>query len=373
MPKKVDNRFVVNNTLAAPMTLDRGTPDADRRRPRAKRPVVGQRHVAHRRHQPRDRVCAGSLRLGPAPADGLDLLGRRAMAISAAGHRRPSAAATRWRPIVTRQTDNSPLVGWMVRYADRRRPRGRLCARRRRERRSRDRRRRAKPRSKSSRSNPWPARTRSRFKSFGRPASGRSESAAAARRRIDVAHLDHRAPLQAPRSPADPNRRRPCKSPASRNCAAQLDVTLSGPETAVVGSDVQFEIEVVNRGAAPATRLVGERIALTRDWNMPCPASPIERDLADLPPGGTSRLNVTFRVAAAGQLCQEITVTGERRTACDDARLHHGHRAAVASNQPRPAQPPPNEPAPRAAEPRPAKPAPGRRHRHVPAEAVGEA
>ena len=89
-----------------------------------------------------------------------------------------------------------------------------------------------------------------------------------------------------------------------------MEVSLNGPDAAEVGADVQFEVEVVNRGAAAATRLlVSDRFDLGLEHAVA--TSPIERDLADLPPGGAARFNVSFRVTRPGQLCQDITVTGE--------------------------------------------------------------
>jgi uncharacterized repeat protein (TIGR01451 family) len=89
-----------------------------------------------------------------------------------------------------------------------------------------------------------------------------------------------------------------------------LEVTIIGATTATVGSDVRFEIEVANRGQSRATHIVvtdrfdtGLRHAVA--------ASPIERDMVDLPPGAMDRLSLTLRVTEAGQQCQNVTVTAD--------------------------------------------------------------
>jgi uncharacterized repeat protein (TIGR01451 family) len=87
-------------------------------------------------------------------------------------------------------------------------------------------------------------------------------------------------------------------------------VIVSGPLTAAVGDNVQFQIQVTNRGMAPATKLlVTDRFDVGLE--QAAATSPIEHDLADLAPGATTRLTVNFRIARAGELCQDIQVTGE--------------------------------------------------------------
>lgn len=126
----------------------------------------------------------------------------------------------------------------------------------------------------------------------------------------------------------------------------QLDVTLTGPATAVVGSDVQFEIQIVNRGDAPATNILvsdrfDEGLVHARASGV------IERDLIDLPPGGVSRTAVSFRIGGPGELCQNVTVTaagGVRATA----------RRCITATAPmieQPPEQPADEPTPLPAEP----------------------
>src|SRR5262249_49110136 len=86
------------------------------------------------------------------------------------------------------------------------------------------------------------------------------------------------------------------------------EVSLTGPTTAVVGSDAQFNIRVVNRGNAVATKVV---VSDRFDAGLEHPQAKgaIEHDLADLPPGREALLSVNFHISRTGELCQEITVT----------------------------------------------------------------
>lgn len=91
--------------------------------------------------------------------------------------------------------------------------------------------------------------------------------------------------------------------------APQLSLQLFGPQTALVGSEVRFEVEVSNRGTAAATGLlITDRFDAGLDHAAS--SSPIERDLPDLGAGASTRIAVTFRVARTGQLCHDVTVTG---------------------------------------------------------------
>ncbi len=96
----------------------------------------------------------------------------------------------------------------------------------------------------------------------------------------------------------------------TRIVAAPWEVAVDGPTTAEVGSDVTFEIRVVNRSAAAITGLlVTDRF--DEGLRHTASASPIERDLVDLPPGATGRLSVIFRVTQPGESCQDVTVTAD--------------------------------------------------------------
>ncbi len=88
-----------------------------------------------------------------------------------------------------------------------------------------------------------------------------------------------------------------------------LDVRVHGPSSAIVGSKVQYEIEVINVGTTPATGLV---VTDTFDDGLQhsVATSPIERDLSDLQPGQRTQFKVTFQVTRPGQLCQQVEVRG---------------------------------------------------------------
>ncbi len=107
----------------------------------------------------------------------------------------------------------------------------------------------------------------------------------------------------------DPNT--PVPSPQTSTPAGSpvLEVAIHAPPIAVVGSDVQFEIEVRNRGNATATGLlVTDRFAEGLEHASSPPNRAIDRSLVDLHPGETSRVMVVFRVSKSGELCQEVTV-----------------------------------------------------------------
>ncbi len=127
--------------------------------------------------------------------------------------------------------------------------------------------------------------------------------------------------------------------------AGQLDVAIRGPAAAEVGTDATFTIEVTNRGDTPATTVV---ISDRFDAGLQhtAAASPIEANVAQIAARETRRITVTFHVAQAGQLCQEVTVTadgnlrGEGRT-CITAADRAGLAVPPAAG-PTPAAPPSN-------------------------------
>ena len=115
LPRKIDNRLVVNTTLTSPMTLDRGTPTPTddvlvqdgQAWVSVTSPVEGTSHVTvfapevpgwDRRQQSATIYWVDAQWRFPPPS------------ITPAGGRHGLTT------IVTRQTDNSPLTGWMVRY-----------------------------------------------------------------------------------------------------------------------------------------------------------------------------------------------------------------------------------------------------------------
>jgi len=86
-----------------------------------------------------------------------------------------------------------------------------------------------------------------------------------------------------------------------------VQLSVSGPQRAAVGSRVQFEMAVTNRGTVPTGVLLikdhfdpGLQHDVAREW--------IEATLGELQPGETKRVSVTFTVAQAGTLCHEVHV-----------------------------------------------------------------
>ena len=103
---------------------------------------------------------------------------------------------------------------------------------------------------------------------------------------------------------------------------SSLELRITGPSQAAVGSNVRFEIAVTNRTAVPVTGLL---ITDHLDPGLENPAvnqrNAIERALKDLAPGATQLVNVTVGVTRPGRLCHTIEVTGKdvapaRQQAC---------------------------------------------------------
>ena len=135
-------------------------------------------------------------------------------------------------------------------------------------------------------------------------------------------------------------------TPGATVGAPRLELRVTGPETATVGSDVRFEIEISNRGTAPATGLV---ISNRFDPGLvhAVSASPIERELPDLGPGATKTIGVTFRVSQAGQLSQDVTVTGAGGLSVSGRRYVAAFPASsTGSTPPATGQAPPSSSAP---------------------------
>lgn len=91
---------------------------------------------------------------------------------------------------------------------------------------------------------------------------------------------------------------------------ARFDVQIRGPQSAAVGSEVRFEIDIINRSDLPATGiLITNRFDVGLEHAMS--ASPIERDIEDLGPGAMKRIAVTFRLSRPGELCQTMEVVAK--------------------------------------------------------------
>jgi hypothetical protein len=88
----------------------------------------------------------------------------------------------------------------------------------------------------------------------------------------------------------------------------RLELTITGPQKAAVGSRVTFELEVLNAGKSPASKLLvidDFDPGLVHDVS----ASPIEHDLKDLRPGESQRLGLVFQVTRPGKLTHQIKIT----------------------------------------------------------------
>jgi len=92
-----------------------------------------------------------------------------------------------------------------------------------------------------------------------------------------------------------------------------LELKITGPEKASVGSKVTFELVVTNVSKKAAKDLlVIDRF--DAGLEHAAAASPIEHDLAELAPGKSERLSLTFRVAQPGLLGHTAEVTSGGRT-----------------------------------------------------------
>ncbi len=99
----------------------------------------------------------------------------------------------------------------------------------------------------------------------------------------------------------------------AQNCLATtvvsgaLEVAVVGPQQALVGEPVTFEVTLTNRSNAPATNLLLVD-AFDAGLVHEISAGRIERDLADLAAGETRRVPVTFRAARPGRQCNRVEV-----------------------------------------------------------------
>lgn len=117
----------------------------------------------------------------------------------------------------------------------------------------------------------------------------------------------------------------------------RLELTITGPQKAAVGSRVTFDLEVVNAGKLPAARLlVIDQFDTGLEHDVA--SSPIEHDLKDLRPGQAQRLSLTFRVARPGKLTHQIKITqqGKLITAATSSVIGVGSGTSPASKAPQP-------------------------------------
>lgn len=97
----------------------------------------------------------------------------------------------------------------------------------------------------------------------------------------------------------------------SRVAQQSLSVVMSGPQSADVGSKVQFRVEVANTGDQPLTN-----VTLTNRFDAGLQhaeneRSPVARVLGDLHPGEKRLLAITFIVAQPGEHCHTLDATAD--------------------------------------------------------------
>ena len=169
--------------------------------------------------------------------------------------------------------------------------------------------------------------------------------------------LQDQPPVVQPSTPQPttpiPQPQTPAPVPAA---APTLELTVTAPPLAVVGSDVQFEIQVANRGNVTATGLlVTDKFDEGLEHSNARANRTIDRSLTDLQPGETSRLAVTLHVSKAGELCQEVTITANGMAPVSTRKCITANESPLGPEpQPLPAEPAPVTPA----QPTPAEPAP---------------
>jgi hypothetical protein len=117
-----------------------------------------------------------------------------------------------------------------------------------------------------------------------------------------------------------------------------LELKIDGPAKSAVGSKVTFDLLVTNAGKTPARRL------LVIDHFGPglehaVGQSPIERPLADLAPGQSQRVGLTFRVTRSGRLAHTIQVASNGKVAASARVLIIAAEAEAEPVEPKPGQP----------------------------------
>ena len=137
-------------------------------------------------------------------------------------------------------------------------------------------------------------------------------------------------------SAADGLTAKECATTVVGAAASQLELRVTGPAQAQVGAEVQYEIEVINRGTTTAAGLIiTDRFDAGLEHAIS--ASPIERDFPDIAPGTGKKIAVTFRVTQPGELCQNVTVAGAGGLVASGRSC----LTAIAAGEPTPADAPP--------------------------------
>jgi uncharacterized repeat protein (TIGR01451 family) len=102
----------------------------------------------------------------------------------------------------------------------------------------------------------------------------------------------------------------PTTSPApTRQAASSIDLRVTGPTEAAVGSQVTFRVMVTNRGQSPATGLV-VKDRFDEGLEHASGLRAIEKSMVALAPGQSFDISISFRIARAGRLCHRVTIVG---------------------------------------------------------------
>ena len=136
-------------------------------------------------------------------------------------------------------------------------------------------------------------------------------------------------PVQQPSQPTLPSTQ-PTQPPAQQPTQpqaqtpaepAKVELKFTGPQTAAVGGDVHFELEVANKGTVSADDLmITDRFDAGLEHGSN--ASPIQNSLGSIPAGQTKKVGITFHVTKAGKLCHTMEVSNQ-------AGVHESTQACV--------------------------------------------
>lgn len=118
----------------------------------------------------------------------------------------------------------------------------------------------------------------------------------------------------------------------TRVFSPSMKVTMSGPNAAQVGQQVQFKIEITNISDQPLT---GIQLSDQFDAGLEHAdggKSPIQRPLEDLPAGQSHQIAVTFNVRQAGRFCHRLDVSADGGESATSSACVN----VVTANQPAP-------------------------------------
>ena len=111
--------------------------------------------------------------------------------------------------------------------------------------------------------------------------------------------------------PATPTTSPTTTPPVAPAAPPKIEIEITGPSTAKLAEDVSFVVTVTNRGTIAVTGLsVTDRF--DRGLQHGADVSPIrpDRQLGDLQPGESKKLELKFRVTQPGNLCHTVEVLG---------------------------------------------------------------